>query len=98
MQTPSHLPLISSSQSKPTQPAQSVMQFIVFSSIRIKVKGKGNWVADYFKKQQRILEGCLGGNSTSAMLVKLVPRCKGMSASNSLFSRLIVFICTSRFM
>nr|POF06599.1 hypothetical protein CFP56_17332 [Quercus suber] len=88
MQTPSHLPLISSSQSKPTQPAQSVMQFI----------GKGNWVADYFKKQQRILEGCLGGNSTSAMLVKLVPRCKGMSASNSLFSRLIVFICTSRFM
>ncbi|KAK9997556.1 hypothetical protein SO802_022242 [Lithocarpus litseifolius] len=33
----------------------------------------------------------------SAMLVRLVLRCKGMSASNSLFSRLIVFICTSRF-
>ena len=24
------------------------------------IVGKGNWVADYFKKQQRILEGCLG--------------------------------------
>ncbi|KAK7854605.1 hypothetical protein CFP56_031462 [Quercus suber] len=36
---------------------------VVFSSIRIKVKGKGNWVADYFKKQQRILEGCLGMRS-----------------------------------
>nr|POE80333.1 hypothetical protein CFP56_14096 [Quercus suber] len=69
---------------------------VVFSSIRI--KGKGNWVADYFKKQQSILEGCLGANSMSATLVKLVPRCKGMLASNSLFSRLIVFICTSRFM
>nr|POE99071.1 hypothetical protein CFP56_56256 [Quercus suber] len=53
MQTPSHLPLIPSSPSKLTQPAQSVMQFI----------GKGNWVADYFKKQQRILEGCLASMS-----------------------------------
>ena len=24
------------------------------------IVGKGNWIADYFKKQQRILEGCLG--------------------------------------
>ena len=24
------------------------------------IVGKGNWIVDYFKKQQRILEGCLG--------------------------------------
>ena len=36
------------------------MIFDPFIHLMQLIVGKGNWVADYFKKQQRILEGCLG--------------------------------------
>ena len=31
-----------------------------FIHLMLLIVGKGNWIVDYFKKQQRILEGCLG--------------------------------------
>ena len=36
------------------------MIFDAFIHLMHLIVGKGNWIADYFKKQQRILEGCLG--------------------------------------
>ena len=34
--------------------------FDAFIHLMHLIVGKGNWVANYFKKQQRTLEGCLG--------------------------------------
>ena len=39
---------------------QNLMILDAFIHLMHLIVGKGNWVADYFKKQQRILEGCLG--------------------------------------
>ena len=39
---------------------QNLMIFDTFIHLMHLIVGKGNWVADYFKKQQRTLEGCLG--------------------------------------
>ena len=39
---------------------QNLMIFDAFIHLMHLIVGKGNWVANYFKKQQRILEGCLG--------------------------------------
>ena len=39
---------------------QNLMIFNAFIHLMHLIVGKGNLVADYFKKQQRILEGCLG--------------------------------------
>ena len=39
---------------------QNLMIFTALIHLMHLIVGKGNWVADYFKKQQRILEGCLG--------------------------------------
>ena len=39
---------------------QNLMIFDAFIHLMHLIVGKGNRVADYFKKQQRILKGCLG--------------------------------------
>ena len=39
---------------------QNLMIFNAFIHLMHLIAGKRNWVADYFKKQQRMLEDCLG--------------------------------------
>ncbi|XP_050266016.1 uncharacterized protein LOC126709728 [Quercus robur] len=58
------------------------------------LSGKGNWVGDYFKKQQRILEGCLGkGNRVADYFKKqqrILEGCLGRDLTFCYLSYLVI--------